>query len=446
MARTALQQIANIVAKKHHLSVKETDKFIDNIFEVINEGLDADKLTKVKGLGTFKVQAVKPRESINVNTGERVLIKGHNKVTFTPDNDMKELVNKPFAQFETVVLNEGVDFEDLEDETTDRVLQSEETEIKKQKNKEISEKEDVLQDGLSENQTEEIAKETVESNENPTAIAAVNGNDVVTENEGKPATEEAKNKDMEPVSEVAEHYEETTPNVSKTEIVNEEKRAEGVTADDESQRDIRELIAEEKQKLAATAQTGDSNVAVPKKKAIWIVLTVACLLVVVIWSTYLLGLHNFGAQSTDLITQKKEQEEQKSNTENSRNTDNSSSATANNHAGVKQTNEASQMKIPSSQSAENYKALSSDPRIRYGAYDIVGIEKTVILKKGETMASYSKKTLGADMVGYFQVLNGVEAMGEGDTLKVPKVDLRPEYKQSKNNGEKSIKKTKQLFQ
>ena len=114
MAKTALQLVADAVAKKHKLTIKESEKFVSQLFEVIQEGLHEDKIAKVKGLGTFKVQAVKPRESINVNTGERVLIAGHDKVSFTPDAAMKELVNKPFAQFETVVLNDGVEFDNEE--------------------------------------------------------------------------------------------------------------------------------------------------------------------------------------------------------------------------------------------------------------------------------------------------------------------------------------------
>ena len=114
MAKTALQLIADTVAKKHKITVKDAEKFVSAMFDVMNEGLKTDKLVKVKGLGTFKVQAVKPRESVNVNTGERVLIEGHDKVSFTPDATMKELVNKPFAQFETVVLNDGVDFTDID--------------------------------------------------------------------------------------------------------------------------------------------------------------------------------------------------------------------------------------------------------------------------------------------------------------------------------------------
>ena len=117
MAKTILQEIAAQVAKKQNITIKAAESFVSNLFVVIKEGLDEDKQVKVRGLGTFKIVTVKPRESVNVNTGERVLISSHDKVTFTPDTTMKELVNRPFSQFDTVPLEDGVDFEDIPHET-----------------------------------------------------------------------------------------------------------------------------------------------------------------------------------------------------------------------------------------------------------------------------------------------------------------------------------------
>ena len=112
MGKVTIQEIASKLIAQNGLSKKEATLFINMMFETIREALERDKMVKVKGLGTFKIIDVESRESVNVNTGERVLIEGHNKITFTPDALMKELVNKPFSQFETVVLNEGVDFKD----------------------------------------------------------------------------------------------------------------------------------------------------------------------------------------------------------------------------------------------------------------------------------------------------------------------------------------------
>ena len=110
MSKLNVFDISGVLMSKNGLDDKESRRFVKAMFDVIQECLDEDKVVKVKGLGTFKIIEVDDRESINVNTGERVLIEGHSKLTFTPDSVMKEIVNKPLSQFETVILNEGVDF------------------------------------------------------------------------------------------------------------------------------------------------------------------------------------------------------------------------------------------------------------------------------------------------------------------------------------------------
>lgn len=112
MGKVTIQDIAVILSERHGLTKKDASGFVGALFDVVRQALERDRIVKIKGFGTFKIIDVDARESVNVNTGERVLIEGHNKITFTPDALMKELVNKPFSQFETVVLNEGVDFED----------------------------------------------------------------------------------------------------------------------------------------------------------------------------------------------------------------------------------------------------------------------------------------------------------------------------------------------
>ena len=114
MGKYTIQHLADILVKKNGLADNEAQNFVNGIFEVIKEGLETDKLVKIKGFGTFKIIDVDPRESVNVNTGERVLIEGHQKVTFTPDSTMKEMVNRPFSQFDTVILKDGVDFSGID--------------------------------------------------------------------------------------------------------------------------------------------------------------------------------------------------------------------------------------------------------------------------------------------------------------------------------------------
>ena len=108
-----IKDLAEILVQKHQLDSRSAEAFINAVIETIHEGLKSDRIVKVKGFGTFKLTAVRERESINVNTGERVVISGHDKVSFTPDAVLRDLVNKPFAQFDTVVLADGVDFEDV---------------------------------------------------------------------------------------------------------------------------------------------------------------------------------------------------------------------------------------------------------------------------------------------------------------------------------------------
>ena len=110
MGKISTNELAAVLIERKNLKRKSASAFVNELFYVIQKGLGQDKMVKVKGLGTFKIIDVDDRESVNVNNGERVLIEGHSKITFTPDTLMKELVNKPFSQFETVVLNEGVDF------------------------------------------------------------------------------------------------------------------------------------------------------------------------------------------------------------------------------------------------------------------------------------------------------------------------------------------------
>ena len=113
MGKISIQDLSQALVARNGLDKRNAAAFVSAMFDIIQTNLEKDKIVKVKGLGTFKIIDVDDRESVNVNTGERVLIEGHNKITFTPDALMKELVNKPFSQFETVVLNEGVDFEDM---------------------------------------------------------------------------------------------------------------------------------------------------------------------------------------------------------------------------------------------------------------------------------------------------------------------------------------------
>ena len=121
MAKTNIHNLVPYLVEKGGMGAKDAEQFVQSMFDIIQEALHRDGHVKVKGFGTFKIVAVEPRESVNIHTGERVLIEGHNKISFVPDSVMKEQVNKPFSLFETVILNEGVEFNDTLSEVVEKM-------------------------------------------------------------------------------------------------------------------------------------------------------------------------------------------------------------------------------------------------------------------------------------------------------------------------------------
>lgn len=154
MSKSSLSVLAKAVASKRGLTQAEAERFIATMFEVAGDGIQEDKLLKMKWLGTFKITSVKDRESVDVNTGERILIEGRDKISFTPDNILKEIVNKPFAQFETVVVNDGIDFSDIDEKFAN--MEREEEELQLQKEQECHDEEVVQEE---QPQKEELSQE-----------------------------------------------------------------------------------------------------------------------------------------------------------------------------------------------------------------------------------------------------------------------------------------------
>ena len=454
MAKTAIQLITSALAKQHNLSAADAAAFVDAFFDIISSELKNGNQVKIKGLGTFKVQAVKPRESVNVNTGERVLIEGHDKISFTPDTVMKELVNKPFSQFETVVINDGVDTEELEripaedssdevkselvDETTTKntseeklLAEEERTEVedtKEETNNSSSVKEDAVieaEDNLNEKNlpvdvieepTTEENEAIIDSEEKPSNLkekkeekqevatevdAKVDSIveskvDAIVEPKGEEETIEVEVKSVQSVPNIAEEREKSSNenNIEKTELPNSSEPTN---------------ISEDEDTDVESSENGTL-----KKVALVAFIVIICL-GIFLWA-------RMGSTNSEKKT--KEVAEQV-------NTSDDHSSLGTKTVSADTTSVTKVHKTPEKKETakvDSFMALNSDPRIRYGAYNIIGIDRIVVLKKGETMEKYSRKTLGADMVGYFQVLNGRKTMQAGDTMKVPKVELRPEYR------------------
>lgn len=472
MAKTALQLIADTVAKKHKITVKEAEKFVSAMFDVMNEGLKTDKLVKVKGLGTFKVQAVKPRESVNVNTGERVLIEGHDKVSFTPDATMKELVNKPFAQFETVVLNDGVDFTDIDskyeneatlenaDETTVSTNNAAipETKVVSLNEEETTDSTNETANGAQETTIEQYTsteKDSAETGSEPEKDheIVVAKQEVAIETEAEPIKNTSETTEEEPIPLV-----ETQPeNIAEEPTVTAEMPVATEQKLEDANQTQPENIAEEpittpetpvatEQKLESANQTQPENIvkepiATPEtpvtteqkqeetaekpKKINWLMWSAIGFFVIAIM--YFFG-YKFGKDAAlrDNAVAVSAQPKSKPTAKAKQTKQHSSAKVA--QTTTKQIQPTPKQVQSPIDDTEKFKQLSNDKRIRYGAYDIIGIEKVVVLKKGQTMQSYSRKALGPDMVAYFQVLNNATTMAAGDTMKVPKVELRPQYR------------------
>lgn len=451
MAKTAIQQIISALAKQYNLSAAEASAFVDAFFEIVSSELKNGNQVKIKGLGTFKVQAVKPRESVNVNTGERVLIEGHDKISFTPDTVMKELVNKPFSQFETVVINDGVDTEELErvpaeediDEVKPQVAANERPtgNITEERQNTVSKKENIKVE-IPEVQEKEttIQKEDVTEDSSVKEETVIDVDDnVAVDNlpvdiiESSSSLEEEVKTELSDESIVQNSVEEDLQRVSsedKEELVESEvKPVQAVqtvsNVSEEKAEASKEAVVEkvEQPKLSESILTSsaEDNDVEGSENGMLKKVALAALIVIVCLGIFLWVRMNSAKSQKNT----KEVAEQTTATD-----DNSSLGTKTISADT--TRKASiNQKVSEKKDVEkvdSFAALNHDARIRYGAYNIIGIDRIVVLKKGETMEKYSRKTLGADMVGYFQVLNGRKTMQAGDTMKVPKVELRPEYR------------------
>ena len=454
MAKTAIQLITSALAKQHNLSAADAATFVDAFFDIISSELKNGNQVKIKGLGTFKVQAVKPRESVNVNTGERVLIEGHDKISFTPDTVMKELVNKPFSQFETVVINDGVDTEELEripaEDSSDEVKSelvddattkntSEEKLLVEEERTEVEDTKDETNNissvkGGAEIEAEDNLNEKnlpIDVIEEPTTEE----NEAIFDSEEKPSNlEEKKEEKQEVAKEVDSKVDSIVeskvdaivePKVEEETIEVEVKSVQSVpNTSEEREESSNENNIDKKELLNSSEPTHilddeDTDVecsenGILKKVALVAFIVIICL-GIFLWARM---------SSTNSMKKTKEVAEQVNTSE-----DHSSLGTQTVSAdttSVTKVHETPEKKETAK--VDSFMPLNSDPRIRYGAYNIIGIDRIVVLKKGETMEKYSRKTLGADMVGYFQVLNGRKTMQAGDTMKVPKVELRPEYR------------------
>ncbi len=380
MAKISITDLAGVIAKQRKLSTKDVEKFISAMFLVVDKGLDADRLVKIKGLGTFKVTSVKPRESINVNTGARVVIEGHDKVSFTPDTSMRDLINKPFAQFETVVLKDDVDFSDIEHDNSDEekresVASNTEKEVQEEKTISSNEEEIAPQDMVQENVLE------IKDDKEDCPVTAPTDNIVVSGEDGNP-------------NDVIERRESSTI----TSNINTDERGENVMVE---QANVDEEEFVDTQEWVSRRQYKHSII-------IGVLSAVICLFIGLLVGIYILGdfKHDKVAKSEFAIPQVTMADK-----------DSMTNAKVNPAPGLKTSANKTEDEV-------DFDKMNADPRVKMGAYNIVGIDTIITLKSGQTMKSYCRSTLGSGMLCYFQVLNDTTELGEGAKMKVPKVKVK----------------------
>lgn len=399
MNKLTLNNIAKVLVEKNGLEPKEAMMFTTAMFDLIHDRLNEEGIVKVKGLGTFKMIRVEARESINVRTGERVLIDSHAKITFTPDAVMKELVNKPFSQFETVVLNDDVEFTDMKsEETTDETNNSEQSES--------------LVDVVSEGETPEPAPEPAPE---PVAEVAPEPAPVVApEPVAEPTPEPAPVVAPEPVAEVAP---EPTPVVAP-EPTREVPEPTVPSADEES---------EENTSAVQTCYEEDEEESHWHRNIGWAFLVLVLMAVSAVGG-YLYGVGQIPSQTAmaDTVSAIKVNPVVTDTLVNdSLKADSVAVKTEEKHE-----DKAASEEQPQEKTSQNLhdKYAEMDARVRTGAYKITGLDREVKVRAGDNLKRIARRELGSDdMVCYIEVFNKMNAsaeLKEGQTIKIPALKLK----------------------
>ena len=481
MSKFSLNTLGKLLADKSGLSQVEAELFIRKMFDVCNQGLEADKQVKIKWLGTFKVQATKDRESINVNTGERFTIEGRDKLTFTPDNILKEIVNKPFAQFETVVVNDGVDFDEIDEKFGEEqaeeapsevidFLDEEEaatpnpdvvvTEPEKEKEKEKEDEDELSkQIALEQAKLEKLKQAKLEQ-----------------ERIQKEKLEKEK-QEQERLEQERLEQEKLEQERLKQEKLKQEKLEQERLKQEKLEQERLEL-AKQQQALKATVEpavpatdeteeedeesSNSHHIVIPRYLVVAVCLIVVALIGGMGWFAFNYG--QMTAQRDHLAMQlsqyhqapakkapanavaaplSQEQKLRQKAIEDSIRM----AKTAEAVKLAEQSDEASDKAENAKQDEAKAKAKAAakeedkvasktessahydkDVRVRTGAYRIVGVAQTVTVGAGQTLEQISTRYLGSGMECYVEALNGTGTVKAGQKIKIPKLELKKKKK------------------
>ena len=473
MSKNSLNGLADKLAEKSGLSQIEAELFIRKMFDVCHQGLAADKIVKMRWLGTFKVTSVKERESVDVNTGERIVIEGRDKISFTPDNILKEIVNRPFAQFETVIVNDGVDFESIDKKYEDS-LEDEEQEESLEKPKPIIEVVEPTETPLPDVVSEETTQAEAVSSSEPTTSGVIDFLDV-PENPSEDSSVVVIGEDstIEPQTTVSQEVPTEEIPSSVSDDIQADSREENSNAEIEAETDA-EIGADAEIEAETDAEIeADDEVEIRRRHFIipkYVVIIASFTLLLLIgglgWFAFNYG--QMAAQrdhlelqlaqyKTDknvvakpanvksqeqLLQEKARQDSLRMAKANdaikaAERADSLKSAAVDKEMSVKnlKTDEKSaELKKKSAtdkkrdKAAEHAKVVSdkydSDPRVRTGAYRIVGVDQIVTVGEHQTMATLSKRYLGPGMECYIEALNGTSTIKSGQKIKIPKLELK----------------------
>ena len=431
MGKVSVAWIAEAIAGKHGLTQKDAEQFVATFFDLINEALHEEKMVKVKGLGTFKVIDVRERESINVNTGERVVIESHGKISFTPDPIMRDLVNKPFAQFETVMLNDDVDIEELNavsvDEEPLAIVDDQPQEVEEEPNVAAAGPEVVDEQPLmNEDQPQEETVPQLQEVEEP--IVDVVGQ---TEEEEPEQVEEELPVEAEEQPQQAMETEAALMPVEASPVDDEPQPEEESSPVEEEPSAAQDEDDEEEEKPSSFFERHET-----------LLLTLSHLFVAAIALAigYIIGMQHFDMDRPVVQETVVDSTARVSKTVVKPAAKDSVKDTVKEKAQqVKEDKhllkEEDVVNVPAaathdqSATANDSKQLATaNAMVKTGAYRIVGTAKTITVKKGDTMERLSRLYLGEGMSCYIQLHNGVAEVSEGMRLKIPKLELKKRMK------------------
>lgn len=484
MSKFSLNTLGKLLADKSGLSQVEAELFIRKMFDVCNQGLEADKQVKIKWLGTFKVQATKDRESINVNTGERFTIEGRDKLTFTPDNILKEIVNKPFAQFETVVVNDGVDFDEIdekfgEEQTEDApsevidFLDEEETAtpnpdvvvIEPEKEKEKEDEDELSkQIALEQAKLEKLKQAKLEQER-------------IQKEKLEKEKQEQERLEQERLEQEKLEQERLKQEKLEQEKLEQEKLEQERLKQEKLEQERLEL-AKQQQALKATVEpavpatnekeeedeetSNSHHIVIPRYLVVAVCLIVVALIGGMGWFAFNYG--QMTAQRDHLAMQlsqyhqapakkapanavaaplSQEQKLRQKAIEDSIRMAKTAEAVklaeqfdeaSDKAENAKQDEAKAKVKAAAKEEdkvaskTESSAHYDKDVRVRTGAYRIVGVAQTVTVGAGQTLEQISNRYLGSGMECYVEALNGTSTVKAGQKIKIPKLELKKKKK------------------